>query len=136
MAGLTPPGALAADPVLRPGDAICHTADLVDGGRGIRFLVSTTGEAQPAFVVRLAGRFHAFINRCAHRSVELDWTEGEFFDAAGEFLVCATHGARYDPASGACVGGPCRGQRLTALALNVADNEVRLASGNAPAEIF
>jgi nitrite reductase/ring-hydroxylating ferredoxin subunit len=29
--------------------------------------------------------------------------------------VCSVHGARYDPAGGGCLGGPCRNQGLTAL---------------------
>ena len=49
------------------------------------------------------------------KSVELDWVEGEFFDADGQYLVCATHGARYDPVSGRCAGGPCARRGLRRL---------------------
>lgn len=121
------PAASTNGRLLRPGELICRVNELVDGGRGIRFLLATAGEPQSAFVVRHGGRFHGYLNRCAHRSVELDWMEGEFFDASGEFLVCATHGARYDPATGACIAGPCSGRGLTRLALEVADGEVRIA---------
>jgi len=40
---------------------------------------------------------------------ELDWQPGEFFDIAGVYLVCSTHGAIFEPNSGLCVAGPCRG---------------------------
>ncbi len=55
------------------------------------------------------------MNQCAHIALELDWSLGEFFDADGQYLVCATHGALYDPKTGACAGGACRGRPLQAL---------------------
>jgi nitrite reductase/ring-hydroxylating ferredoxin subunit len=73
---------------------------------------------------------HAYLNRCAHRSLELDWNEGDFFDAFGEHLLCATHGARYAPASGACVGGPCRGAGLVKPAVSEENGDVLLEPGD------
>ncbi len=102
--------------------------ELVDGGRGIRFNLAGAGAILPAFVVRYGGHVYGYLNRCAHRSVELDWTEGEFFDARQQFLVCASHGARFDPVSGACIDGPCAGRGLVAIALETGGGEIRLAS--------
>lgn len=113
--------------VLSAGDRICSTEALQESGRGVRFQVRYRDHVEPAFVVRHAGVVSAFLNRCAHRSLELDWQEGEFFDAERRFLVCATHDARYDPATGACVGGPCHGARLTALPVREAGGWVWLA---------
>ena len=109
---------------------ICRSRELVDRGRGIRFTVRRHGEAAPAFVIRFGGAVHAYLNRCAHRSRELDWNEGEFFDAFGEHLLCATHGARYAPASGTCVGGPCGGAGLVKLAVSEKNGDVLLEPGN------
>ena len=86
---------------------VCRSRELVERGRGIRFTVSRRGEVVPAFVVRFNNKAHAYLNRCAHRMLELDWNAGDFFDAFGDHLLCATHGARYAPASGVCIGGPC-----------------------------
>jgi len=72
---------------------ICLSRELVERGHDVRFTVSRRGEAIPAFAVRFHGKVHAYLNRCAHRSLELDWNEGDFFDAFGEHLLCATHGA-------------------------------------------
>ena len=66
----------------------------------------------PAFVIRYDGSVYAYCNSCAHIPVELDWMEGEFFDQAGLYLVCATHGATYEPDTGHCIMGPCKGERL------------------------
>lgn len=94
---------------------ICAAQDLAERGRGVRFKVQTPAGEMPAFAVRYRGVAHAYVNRCAHAWVELDWNQGEFFDFSGLYLVCATHGAIYRPESGECVGGPCRGQRLAKL---------------------
>src|SRR5579871_6149791 len=89
---------------------ICASADLAEGGTGVRFEVEIEGKAVPAFVVRAGGVARAYINRCAHVPVELDWQPGRYFDILGLYLICSTHGAVYDPASGRCSGGPCRGR--------------------------
>lgn len=88
---------------------ICPSDTLVDGGRGVRFDVKFMSEPVPAFAVRHKGAVVAYLNRCAHVAMELDWQPGEFFEPDAEYLMCATHGALYDPATGACRGGACMG---------------------------
>lgn len=88
------------------------SADLVDGGKGIRFALPALGEFVTGFVVRFQGKPYAYVNLCAHISVELDWNEGDFFTAQQDFLICSTHGANYRPDNGFCVMGPCKGKSL------------------------
>jgi nitrite reductase/ring-hydroxylating ferredoxin subunit len=88
---------------------ICSPEVLANGARGVRFEVSFRGERTPAFVVRHRGIAVAYLTRCAHVAMELDWQPGEFFEPDAEFLMCSTHGALYDPATGACRGGACAG---------------------------
>lgn len=97
------------------GKLICASDALVEGGEGVRFEVDEDGENAPAFAVRFRGEVRAYINRCGHISLELDFMPGRFFDLTGELLICATHGATYDPATGACAGGPCNGVGLEPL---------------------
>ena len=94
---------------------ICASAELLDSGRGVRFEVEYFGRRAPAFVVRYHGKAHAYLNRCAHVAMELDWQEGTFFDSTGNDLLCSTHGAAYHPASGQCLGGPCNRTPLVKL---------------------
>lgn len=96
---------------------ICASDDLVEGGRGVRFTVERHGVAEPAFVVRFHGKVHAYLNRCGHVPVEMDWQQGEFFDHSGLYLICATHGALYAPESGRCMGGRCNGKGLAAVSV-------------------
>ena len=105
-------------------EMICTSAELVEGGSGVRFTVERHGVSEAAFVVRFRGRAHAYLNRCAHLAVELDWQQGEFFDLSGLYLICATHGALYAPDSGRCLGGPCNGKGLVAVAVSESDGGV------------
>ena len=110
---------------------ICASTELKERAKGVRFRFGRGPETRPAFVVRYAGRAQGFVNACAHLAVELDWQPGDFFDAAGEALVCATHGARYHPASGACVGGRCNGRPLLRLPIEERDGWIFIAAGAA-----
>lgn len=91
---------------------ICPSQDLQEGGKGVRFAVMAGRERTTGFVVRYKGVVRAYLNRCAHVAMELDWSEGEFFESTGAYLMCSTHGALYAPESGRCEGGPCRGKHL------------------------
>lgn len=106
---------------------ICASSALVEKSGGVRFELPG---ATIGFVVRFGGVAHAYLNRCAHLGVELDWMPGEFFDAKRQFLLCATHDALYDPANGLCVQGPCRGQSLQALRVEEHNGNVYLIEEN------
>lgn len=94
---------------------ICRSDELLERGKGIRFPLAELGERVTGFVVRYNGRPCGFVNRCAHVPVELDWQEGEFYDLSREYVICSTHGAHYDPQTGHCVLGPCKGKSLQPL---------------------
>ncbi|MBM3350995.1 MAG: Rieske 2Fe-2S domain-containing protein [Betaproteobacteria bacterium] len=91
------------------------SALLEDGGKGIRFDLPALGEYVTGFVVRFKGNVHAYVNQCAHVSVELDWNEGDFFSMQKDYLICSTHGAHYRPDNGFCVMGPCKGKSLKSI---------------------
>ncbi|MFC5475145.1 Rieske (2Fe-2S) protein [Paraherbaspirillum soli] len=103
---------------------ICSSAELEERGKGVRFPVTADGEDAIAFVIRHNGIVHAYLNRCAHVSMELDWNEGDFFESSRLYLMCATHGAIYEPDSGKCAGGPCRGGRLRKILVQESNNQV------------
>lgn len=106
---------------------ICASADLADGGKGVRFELDPRRHFIPAgFAVRHAGRVRAYVNRCPHAHTELDWNPGEFFDDSGLYLTCSTHGALFEPGNGRCVAGPCRGDSLESLGVDERDGQVIL----------
>ena len=89
--------------------ALCNSQDLVDGGRAVPFDLVYAGQACRAFAIRFKGQVYAYLNRCTHVAMEMDYQPDQFFDDTGRWLLCATHGAAYEPDTGACAGGPCRG---------------------------
>ena len=100
------------------------SADLAEGGRGLRFAVEAYGAPTTGFVVRYKGELRGYLNRCAHVPIELDWAEGEFFESSKTYIMCQTHGAIYAPDTGVCAGGPCRGARLRPIAVAEADGRI------------
>jgi nitrite reductase/ring-hydroxylating ferredoxin subunit len=94
---------------------LCASADLIEGGDAHVWDVLQWRQPARAFALRCDGRVVAYLNRCVHVPVEMDWQPGRFLDADARFIVCSIHGATYDPADGGCVGGPCGRGRLTAL---------------------
>jgi nitrite reductase/ring-hydroxylating ferredoxin subunit len=103
---------------------ICVSSALADSGRGVRFEVEYFGEVAPGFAVRHRGTVYGYLNRCAHVAMELDWQEGVFFDSEGRDLLCSTHGAVYEAATGRCLGGPCNGSPLVKLRLEERNGQV------------
>lgn len=88
---------------------LCNAADLVEGALAVPFDVVYAGQTCRAFAIRFEGHARAYLNRCSHVAMELDFQPNRVFDDTGQWLLCATHGAVYHPESGACAGGPCRG---------------------------
>ena len=88
---------------------------------GVRFKIRDLGIERDAFAVRHRGVPRGYVNMCRHQALPLDFGDSVFFDDSCDALVCVHHGARYDPASGVCVSGPCEGARLTRLALEERD---------------
>jgi nitrite reductase/ring-hydroxylating ferredoxin subunit len=96
----------------------------VPPGAAAKFPLRWRGASVEGFVINFEGRYHAYVNRCAHAGTPLDWWPNEFFTDDGRLLVCATHGALFEPASGRCAGGPCAGAALWPLAVRVEDGRV------------
>ena len=103
------------------GLALCRADALAERGRALGFDVLLWGQPARAFALRFDGQAVAYVNRCAHVPVEMDWLPGEFLDAERRSIVCSIHGASYEPADGRCVGGPCGRGRLLPIALAEAD---------------
>jgi nitrite reductase/ring-hydroxylating ferredoxin subunit len=86
-------------------------------GQTQAFTLGCRGRDVKGFVVNHDGDYHAYVNRCPHAGTPPDLWPNEFYSEDGRRLVCATHGALYEPATGRCVGGPCAGDALERLPL-------------------
>ncbi|MBI3368197.1 MAG: Rieske 2Fe-2S domain-containing protein [Burkholderiales bacterium] len=91
---------------------LCASAALVEREPAQVFDVLLWRQPARAFAMRFDGKVVAYVNRCAHVPVEMDWQPGHFLDLDKRWIVCSIHGASYEPANGRCVGGPCGAGRL------------------------
>ena len=115
-----------------PGEAgrvLCRLEEIEDGeAKG--FVIGEGVEQRDIFVVRDGDRVFGYVNSCPHVGTPLDWTPDEFMNEDGAYIMCRTHGALFEIADGACIAGPCAGDRLTPVAVAVDDaGRVLLAEG-------
>lgn len=103
-------------PIARVGD--------LQPGQTKKFLLTCTGREEEAFVVNHAGTLHAYVNRCLHVPMTMDWIDNQFLTEDGQFILCATHGACYRPDTGECVTGPPCGKFLIRVPLTVRVDEL------------
>lgn len=96
---------------------------LIERGFALVFDIDQDNFIQ-GFAVRYRGEVYCYRNQCPHTGSPLDWTAGEFFDEQGDFLICSTHGAIFDPASGRCLKGPCVNQSLIPIPLKFEGNNI------------
>ncbi len=109
-------------PFIEPGGVIAHIEELQSHPtKKFRLLIDQGYGPKPAeaLLVGFNGDVHAFLNVCPHVGTPLDWMPNEFFDAENKRLLCRTHGALFDPSSGDCLAGPCRGRALTCVSIHV-----------------
>ncbi len=86
------------------------------------------GDAESLILHRdAAGAVRAWLNVCPHAGRRLDWAPGQFLVSKDGLLVCAVHGASFETREGVCEAGPCRGEALRAVAVEIRDGGVWLA---------
>jgi nitrite reductase/ring-hydroxylating ferredoxin subunit len=81
-------------------------ADALAPGESLKFLMPIRGADEECFLINFGGEFHAYVNRCRHVPMAMDWVDNQFFAEDGRYLMCQTHNAYYEPASGECIAGP------------------------------
>jgi nitrite reductase/ring-hydroxylating ferredoxin subunit len=93
-------------------------------GSSKKFVIKPGGHAVEAFLVNYEGALYAYVNRCRHIALSLDWVDNRFFTEDGRHIICANHGATYEPKTGECIWGPCLGAFLQPVALEIAEEKV------------
>jgi nitrite reductase/ring-hydroxylating ferredoxin subunit len=104
---------------------LCALDEIEDGGAKGFSVEDGEGERLEIFVIREGRALYAYENACPHIGTPLDWTPDRFLDAAGENILCATHGALFRIEDGYCTAGPCAGDRLSAFEV-ILDAEERV----------
>lgn len=94
-------------------------------GRTKKFMLSVEGRETECFLVNHAGRFFAYVNRCAHVPMTMDWIDNQFLTEDGRYILCATHGAAFEPDTGECIFGPPCGKFLVRVPLDIDGGQIR-----------
>ncbi|QDW66303.1 Rieske (2Fe-2S) protein [Luteimonas granuli] len=90
------------------------------------------GVAESLILHRAAdGAVRAWLNVCPHAGRRLDWAPGRFLVSKTGLLVCAVHGASFETVGGVCEAGPCRGDALRPVPVEVRGEAVWLADPSA-----
>lgn len=121
------------DSLNRSEDAGTHAAlvtlDRLPDGGFAELEAVVDGGAESLVLYRDGDAVRAWLNICPHAGRRLDWAPGQFLKSREGLLVCAAHGASFQLDDGVCVAGPCRGEALRPVPVEVRDGAVWLAAG-------
>ena len=92
-----------------PVEYLCAASNLTEG--------HAKGFAERGvFALRFKGGVYVYVDACPHYgNTPLAWRTDAYLNADGTRIVCAAHGAQFEPDTGLCVLGPCLGQSLQAV---------------------
>jgi nitrite reductase/ring-hydroxylating ferredoxin subunit len=100
------------------------SADELAHGTSKKFTLRRGSRELEALLVNYQGNLFAYVNRCPHTGITLDWVNNQFFSVDSRYLMCATHGAVFEPPSGECIWGPCVGLALQSVPIEIEDGQV------------
>ena len=106
---------------------ICRLVDLEEYGSRA-FTVGAGDWPLRGFVVRCGNEVRGFVNRCPHAGHPLNLRPHRFLTPDRTMILCSSHGALFDKDAGRCLAGPCSGQQLRAVPLEVIGDLVLVAA--------
>jgi nitrite reductase/ring-hydroxylating ferredoxin subunit len=89
-----------------------------------KFQLQCGGAPVEAMLINYQGDLYAYVNRCRHIGISLDWVDNRFFTDDCRYLLCANHGATYEPKTGICIWGPCAGEFLHRVPLEFEGDKI------------
>jgi nitrite reductase/ring-hydroxylating ferredoxin subunit len=100
----------------------------IQPGHTKKFFMQIDGREEECLVVNHGGTLYAYVNRCLHVPMTMDWIDNQFMTEDKQFILCATHGACYLPNTGECVTGPPFGKFLIRVPLTISGEDVIAAT--------
>ena len=88
------------------------------------FVAERNGKREGFIVVRKKDKIFVYVNSCPHIGTPLDFSPGQFFNLDKNLIMCSTHGALFRVDDGFCISGPCAGQFLTNVPIDIIDGSV------------
>jgi nitrite reductase/ring-hydroxylating ferredoxin subunit len=113
-----------------PGTDVCAVDEIPDGGARV-FEFGRGFRPFELLVVRDGEALHGYVNQCAHMAIPLNMLP--VVQTLRAHLLCDHHYARFRFRDGYCVEGPCEGDRLMGVPLEIADGRIRIGPRSAAA---
>ena len=95
--------------------------DLIAPGTARNVVVQLKAGRFHGFIVRRGDAVFGYVDRCPHMGLPLAKVLDDYLAPAGDLIVCSWHSALFQIETGTCVGGPCKGARLTSWPVRVQD---------------
>jgi nitrite reductase/ring-hydroxylating ferredoxin subunit len=102
--------------------ALCHVEEIPDGSA--KGFPPAPGGFSGLVAWRKGEQVRVYVNSCPHIGTPLDWTPDRFMTKDGKYIICATHGAAFQPLTGECLLGPCKGDFLDAVQTEIRDGVI------------
>ena len=99
--------------------ALCRVEEIPEGGA--KGFPPAPGGFTGLFAVRRGEDIRVYVNSCPHIGIPLDWAPDKFLSHDRQRIICAMHGAEFRIEDGMCTVGPCLGDRLEAVMIEIKD---------------
>ncbi len=107
-----------------PAGVTLGPLDAIAEGRARNYVLQLRAGRFHGFVVRTGDGVVGYVDRCPHMGLPLAQQLDQYLTPDGSAIACSWHAALFDIGSGACIGGPCPGQSLTAWPVTVRDGAI------------
>ena len=105
---------------------ICKLANITDvkEGQWYEFNLQTENSLFPIMLQKNNGKYTAFKNFCPHQGRRMNYSVGQFLTSKEGNIVCPAHGAEFNPSNGLCVNGPCLGESLEPVHIQLNEESI------------
>ncbi|MCO6418200.1 Rieske 2Fe-2S domain-containing protein [Siccirubricoccus sp. KC 17139] len=101
---------------------LCRLEEIPDNAA--RGFPAAPGGFTGLFAVRRGEKVHVYVNSCPHIGLPLEPLPDRFLDTRKQVIICSAHGARFRIEDGVCLTGPCIGEALEAVPVEIQDGVV------------
>lgn len=105
---------------------ICRLAHIseIKNNTWYEYTLETDTGLQSVMLIKKGVEYHGFINSCPHQGRRMDYAQGQFLIGDNGHIICPAHGAEFNPDDGLCISGPCQGQSLNAIHVQVNEETI------------
>ena len=98
--------------------------DEITANKWYEYSLQTAKGLLSIMLLQQNGQYHAFENSCPHQGRRMDYAVGQFLTDGVGTLICPAHGAEFNPNSGLCTNGPCKGQSLKSIPIQLNEEAI------------